>query len=440
MISVSNYNSSFSTSSTNTMSGITSIQEGDGIQVQNQTGPSVTIANDGVLDLEDSATIQVTKNSNGSYDINSYINTPFTLSGITLDSYAEDSTLYINPGIALGDQIISGTNSLVCTMYGNTASCVRLQTNKIVLQESDNSLSIEPGDMKVVKNGLSSLSVILEGTSTQMDTTDSITLTATSSSTSLIAPTIQVTSTGTTEVQGACNFSSIPTSPTILSLTDNSTKIPTTSWVRNLFNQSAPLPEVTIVNIHSTSTTYYIPANVLFVDIVYIGSGGEAGAQVTASTGAPNFWSGGSGGGGSVAIIHKMLVRGGNGAQAYFRHSYTLNSSSFVYCDGINPEFTLINNSDGSNDLKGGSATSTQGGAAGIAGRASAITFNTSVVALQTETFNGTAGNTGLYNQYPVAGRVVNRPWVINERGTGASSGTSYGRPGGWVTYYYLSR
>lgn len=450
MITVSNYNAGQGNSSSGSSnSGISSLQEGPGINIQNPNGPTSTIANTGVLSIEAGNDISVTNNNDGSWTINSTPYAPWELPNnsnnntIILNSNPT-SGLY-NPFVGNGNQTIVasgtvGSEFLVLTSSATENSGVKVGSGQVTIG-AGGTTSVSENYIAVTGSGevnvLAVDKIELDGGMQIVAGADTINLVG-GNSVGLQANVIELNSGsgGLIQTTGLCTFNTIPTcSATQPSISDDSTKIPSTSWVQDVVNAAVIQPNKTYMVTLSTSAntllTYTIPNGVQFVDIVMIGSGGQCGASATGSAGG--IWYGGAGGGGAVCSISNVTVWEGQ----KFQFIYDSNGTATL-------SFTLNNTTtydticviDRASD--GTAATSTGGGNGGN-GQTTASTD------IQYGAWNTRAGSNGAnaptLNTIPTSGgRPGGRSYVAGERGMGQQAATtgSWGRPIVYLTLHFL--
>jgi len=418
MITVSNYNagSAYSTST----SGISTIQEGPGINVQNPNGPTVNIANSGVISLETSTPdLTIIDNLDGSWTIDYYPHNPWEL-----DNSVNENRLVLNcntesgeynPSVLQGDQAIVATGTL-----GNE----RL----VLTTESSTNASVEIGGagVQIGAGGTSNSPqsyLTMTGTETQLYSGGSMSITAFDNLNIVAISNIVVT--GTTGFDNVIYCNGV-----MPSSTDSSTTIPTTAWVQSCILGSA-----------KTYTEKYtldgqvitIPQGVQFVDLVVIGQGGLCGA--TSSNG---LYYGGSGSGGTTCTLLKMCVR----TNQYFTIDYAPNFFKLSYSDpttGTSPTSStqICYVPNGGN---GGDGSEVQNGTGGTQGAAPTLSSTYG-------TWTTLYGTNGVQAQPPGqifttparAGAPRGRPYVEEDTGCGQKDLTEdYGRGAVYITYYYL--
>jgi hypothetical protein len=461
MITVSNYNAGQGNSSSggSSNSGISSLQEGPGINIQNPNGPTSTIANTGVLSLEAGTDISVANNNDGSWTINSIPYSPWELPNnsnnntIILNSNPT-SGLY-NPFVNNGNQTIAATGTvgsefLVLTSSSTINSGVKVGSGQVTIGAGGSS-SVSENYIAVTESGeinvLAVDKVEIDGGMQIVAGADTINIVGNNSvgitgnvieldagSAGLIQLNTGSSGTGTISTSGTVSFNKVPTcSATQPAISDDSTKIPTTAWVQDVLQAAILQPNKTYTLQFTAGdpVTYTIPANVMYVDIVLIGAGGLCGASATGSGGG--IWYGGAGGGGAVCSINKVTVWEGQQFQYQYDAngkvtlSFTLNSLS---------TFDVMCQIDRAAD--GTAATSTGGGNGGT-GQSTANTDNQYGAWFVRPGSNGANANT--LNTIPSSGgRPGGRNYIAGQRGMGQQAATtgSWGRPIFYLTLYFI--
>jgi hypothetical protein len=432
MISISNYNSGSSSSSSGGVSGISSLQAGVGIQITNVNGPTSTITNTGVLSLDPGQDIQVSDLGNGTWEIGYFPTSPWTLessSANTLTINCNATNNQYNPAVGAGDQVISAEGTLnserlVLTTESTTTGGVVVEKNKVSLVVGgtnkngtdhiivdDGSISIETsGSMDLTCNSLQAAFDIL-----------SISSNATMS---LIGDNVVIDG-STVTVQGPVQFSDTPTSSaTITNTSDNTNKIPTTSWVQSVYGAGQ---QKTLVSRTYAGSIVTIPAAVVFVDIVLISRGGQKGVDIGSAFG-------GTGGGGTTCSLNQMVVREGQKFQLTATDTQTVLAYSIP--NSVNPTTfdTMATVPNGGN---GGNAGPGVAGNAGTAGSAPTLVNSYGVWT----TRYGSAGTAGTILPTPApttAGAPSCRPFVADEDGCGEIAGSNRGKAVLYLVYYYI--
>jgi hypothetical protein len=302
MITVSNYNAgSGSYSGGSSSSGISSLQEGVGIAIQNPNGPTATIANTGVLSLlTDTGDITLINNQDGSWTINSTPQNPWELpneqNNNTIVLNCNANVGEYNPSVSQGDQVIAATGA-----DGNE----RL----ILTTESSTNSSVEIGGSGVL--------IGVGGSSSTPQTSITVTsnqIQQVSQGNSLIQASGVLTLQGIINIsmQGTTVFQNVATcSATMPASTDSSTIIPTTAWVQGLVG--GVYARTYTVRYITDNQVITVPANCTCVDITVLSQGGKAGTNKVPAPGDPETYyvGGGSGAGGTSCILNRFPVRAG---------------------------------------------------------------------------------------------------------------------------------
>lgn len=420
MITVSNYNAGGAYQSGG-VSGVTSIQQGPGIAIQNPNGPTVTIANAGVISLEDGTDIAVVDNLDGSWTINSTPNSPWVLSNSTNENdlilNSSASAGQYNPIVTAGSQCIvasgtSGTETLILTTQNSLRGGFAVGPNGVKMGASSSNHFIQLANdehMTIQSN----------------DAGGEI---------AISAPTLHLIST-TTSHTGSFDFQGdVPIiSATMPGTSDNTTKIATTAWVQALLPAQIPNYLKTVTQRYFSTgavANVIMPANVYAVDLLVIAAGGNAGSNVV--SGGSTYY-GGSGGGGETATIQKMLVTQNQKFQLVYNATTTAVNFTFYNTGTTYDQICTV-----SRGGTGGNATVTPAnGAAGIGGTGSAVDT-------QYGTWSSRAGKVGVAGQTNIqptsAGSPATRPWVAQGDGCGAlPDGSTVAGPAAlYITYYLL--
>lgn len=435
MISISNYNTGSSSSAGG--SGITTLQAGPGIGITNTEGPTSTITNTGVLSLVGGHDINTTDNADGTWTIDYVPTSPWELESATANTLTLNSSatnaLY-NPAVNVGDQVISAqgtinTEKLVLTTQSSTTNLVRVEKNKVVMAVGGTSINgtdriaLDQGALNFVSTG----TIDMEADILDVEMSQNVVL---NGGTSVSVSGNSVVLTGTTiSMNGNVNFNTIcTTTATMPSTSDNSTKIPTTAWVQSVYGEGQ---QKTLVSATYLGEIVTIPAGVLYVDVIVISRGGQAGAKVGA------YW-GGTGGGGTTCTLNTMLVREGQ----KFKFEQNAGSTAAVLSYSIPNSVTPTTFDIMATVPHGGN-----GGIGSIGGAAAGAVGADPTLTTAYGNWHTRKGSTGTAVAAPgtteptTAGSPAGRPFVLGEDGCGETKDvnpTNRGKGVLYLVYYYV--